>query len=339
MSLREIRADRRTQFARIEGLGAYRPRRTVTNEEICERIDSDDEWIRARSGIMTRGRASEKETLVEMGASAARAAVADAGLVPADIDCVIVATLSSMRNTPSVSAEIAHELGLRSGAFDVGAACAGFTYALTIAGDLVCAGSARRVLVVSVERLSDLTDFDDRMTAFLFADGAGAVVVGPSATPGIGAVVWGSEGAKSQAIRQHTPWDALRDPDDFARSGSRFPALTMVGQDVYRWATSAVAPVAEQAMEAAGVTVHDLAAFIPHQANLRITETLVRALRLPPAVAVARDIVTQGNTGAASIPLAMDTLRADGAVARGDLALVVGYGAGLVHAAQVVTIP
>ncbi|KZM69923.1 beta-ketoacyl-ACP synthase 3 [Nocardia terpenica] len=339
MPLREMRTGARARFARIEGLGAYRPRRTVTNDEICERIDSDDEWIRARSGIVTRGHASAKETLVEMGASAARAAVADAGLVPADIDCVIVTTLSSLRNTPSVSAEIAHELGLRAGAFDVGAACAGFNYALTIARDLVRGGSAGRVLVVSVERLSDLTDFEDRTTAFLFADGAGAVVVGPSATPGIGAVVWGSEGSKSEAIRQHTRWDALRDPDALARPGFRFPALSMVGQDVYRWATSAMVTVAGQAMAEAGVAADDLAAFVPHQANLRITETLVRALGLPRSVVVARDIVTQGNTGSASIPLAMEALRADGAVSPGDLALIMGYGAGLVHAAQVVAIP
>ncbi|WP_405161469.1 beta-ketoacyl-ACP synthase 3 [Nocardia sp. NBC_01499] len=339
MSPRCIRTDHHAQFTRIEGLGVYRPHRTVTNEEICERIDSDDEWIRSRSGIMARRHASEKETLVEMGASAARAAVADAGLVCADIDCVIVTTTTSMRCMPSVSTQIAHELGLRVGAFDVGAACAGFSYAVSIASDMVCGGTARRVLVVSTERLSDVTDFEDRRTAFLFADGAGAVVVGSSSESGIGPVVWGSDGSKSSVVWQHTPWDALRDPSVFEQPGFRFPALSMLGQDVYRWATSAMVPVAERAMEAAGVTPDDLGAFVPHQANLRITETLTRALKLPSSVTIAQDVVTQGNTSSASIPLAMHALRADDAVSRGDLALIIGFGSGLVHAAQVVTIP
>ncbi|WP_436520741.1 beta-ketoacyl-ACP synthase 3 [Actinoplanes sp. HUAS TT8] len=326
-------------FTRIEGLGIYRPHRLVTNQEICQRIESTDEWIRTRSGIATRRRASDKETLVDMGARAARDALADAGLAADDVDTLIVTTSSAMRCVPSVSAQIAFELGFRGSAFDISAACAGFNYAIAMASDLVRGHTARRVLIISTERLSDLTDFDDRRTSFLFSDGAGAVVVGPAPEPGIGPVVWGSDGSRASAIQQHTPWDALRDLSILQDPDFRFPALSMNGQDVYRWATSAMVPVAEEAMKRAGVSAADLTAFVPHQANLRITETLTRALALPASVVVAQDIVSQGNTSSASVPLALHALRADGSVAAGDLALIIGFGAGLVHAAQVIAVP
>jgi 3-oxoacyl-(acyl-carrier-protein) synthase III len=326
-------------FTRIEGLGIYRPHRLVTNQEICERIESTDEWIRSRSGIATRRRASDDETLVNMGARAARDALTDAGITPDEIDVLMVTTATAMRCVPSISAQIAHELGFHGGAFDISAACAGFNYAVAMANDLVRGHTARRVLIVSTERLSDLTDFDDRRTAFLFSDGAGAVVVGPAPEPGIGPVVWGSDGSRATAIQQHTPWDALRNQSVLQDPDFRFPAISMAGQDVYRWATSAMVPVAAEAMKRAGVTASELAAFVPHQANLRITETITRALDLPASVVVAQDIVSQGNTSSASIPLALHALRTDGSVVTGDLALVIGFGAGLVHAAQVIAVP
>jgi 3-oxoacyl-[acyl-carrier-protein] synthase III len=186
--------------------------------------------------------------------------------------------------------------------------------------------------VIGVERLSDLTDLTDRSTAFLFGDGAGAALVGPSDEPGIGPVVWGSDGHQADVIRQEETWDD-------ALAAGEFPHLTMQGNQVFRWASYAMAKVAQQALDAAGVSPDDLDAFIPHQANMRITDAMAKALQLPGHVVIARDIAEQGNTSAASIPLAMERMLAAGEVKSGDTALIIGFGAGLVYAAQVIRIP
>jgi 3-oxoacyl-[acyl-carrier-protein] synthase-3 len=201
---------------------------------------------------------------------------------------------------------------------------------------MVTDGTAGHVLVIGVERLSDLTDRDDRSTAFLFGDGAGAVIVGPSQVPAIGPTVWGSEGDKSETIKQTVSWDVYRDTP---AEQVRFPAITQEGQAVFRWAVFEMAKVAQEALDAAGITADDLDVFIPHQANMRIIDSMIKALKLPEHVAVARDIETTGNTSAASIPLAMERLLATGAAKSGDTALVIGFGAGLVYAATVVTLP
>ncbi|MET9971367.1 3-oxoacyl-[acyl-carrier-protein] synthase III C-terminal domain-containing protein, partial [Streptomyces sp. NPDC006356] len=200
------------------------------------------------------------------------------------------------------------------------------------------------VLVIGVERLSDLTDLEDRATAFLFGDGAGAVVVGPSQEPHIGPTVWGSEGDKSETIKQTVPWNEFRIgnvaelPLD-SEGNVKFPAITQEGQAVFRWAVFEMAKVAQQALDAAGITPDDLDVFIPHQANERIIDSMVKTLKLPEHVTVARDVRTTGNTSAASIPLAMERLLATGEAKSGDTALVIGFGAGLVYAATVVTLP
>lgn len=322
-------------YARILGVGGYRPTRVVPNEEILKHIDSSDAWIRSRSGIVTRHWAGEDETVAEMSVIAAGKAIADAGIVAEDIEAVVVATVSHFKQTPAVATEIAHRVGAgRPAAFDISAGCAGFTYGLNLAKDMVVGGSAGHVLVIGVERLSDLTDLEDRATAFLFGDGAGAVVVGPADEPAIGRVIWGSEGDKSDVISQTVPWEAYRDGGDV-----RFPAIRQEGQTVFRWAVFEMAKVAQQALDAAGVSVEDLDVFIPHQANMRIIDSMIKALKLPEHVAVARDIETTGNTSAASIPLAMERLLATGRAKSGDTALVIGFGAGLVYAATVVTLP
>jgi len=198
----------------------------------------------------------------------------------------------------------------------------------------VAEGSAEHVLVVGVEKLSDFTDLEDRGTAFIFGDGAGAVVIGPSDVPGIGPTVWGSDGEQWEAIRSRDTWTDLRD-----KPGTPWPALTMKGQPVFRWAVWQMAPVAQQALEKAGVSAEDLDAFIPHQANMRIIDSMIKALKLPPQVPVARDIAETGNTSAASIPLAMERMLREGEAPHGGLALLIGFGAGLAYAAQVVTLP
>ncbi|MFI1091056.1 ketoacyl-ACP synthase III [Streptomyces sp. NPDC020917] len=332
-------------YARILGVGGYRPSRVVPNEVILEHIDSSDEWIRSRSGIASRHWAGPEETVAEMSLEAGGKAIADAGISAADIDAVIVATVSHFKQTPAIATEIAHRIGAgKPAAFDISAGCAGFTYGLTLAKSMVVEGTATNVLVIGVERLSDLTDKEDRATAFLFGDGAGAVIVGPSTVPAIGPTVWGSEGDKAETIKQTVPWDRFRIGDveqlPLDSTGKvKFPAITQEGQAVFRWAVFEMAKVAQQALDAAGITADQLDAFIPHQANMRIIDSMIKALKLPDHVAVARDIETTGNTSAASIPLAMERLLATGEAKSGDTALVIGFGAGLVYAATVVTLP
>ncbi|WP_405819781.1 ketoacyl-ACP synthase III [Streptomyces sp. NBC_00838] len=331
----KIRPSQGTPYARIMGVGGYRPTRVVPNEVILETIDSSDEWIRSRSGIATRHWASDEETVAMMSIEASGKAIADAGITPEQIGGVIVSTVSHFKQTPAVATEIADRIGAgKPAAFDISAGCAGFGYGLTLAKGMVVDGSAEYVLVIGVERLSDLTDLEDRATAFLFGDGAGAVVVGPSQEPEIGPTVWGSEGDKSNTITQTVPWDDYRNG-----TVERFPALTQEGQAVFRWAVFEMAKIAQQALDAAGITSADLDVFIPHQANMRIIDSMVKTLKLPEHVTVARDVETTGNTSAASIPLAMERLLATGQAKSGDTALVIGFGAGLVYAATVVTLP
>ncbi|MFK4064420.1 ketoacyl-ACP synthase III [Streptomyces sp. NPDC029674] len=332
----KIKAGKGHPYARIMGVGGYRPTRVVPNEVILETIDSSDEWIRSRSGIATRHWASDEETVAAMSVEASGKAIADAGITPEQIGAVIVSTVSHFKQTPAIATEIADKIGAgKPAAFDISAGCAGFGYGLTLAKGMVVDGSAEYVLVIGVERLSDLTDLHDRATAFLFGDGAGAVIVGPAKEPMIGPTVWGSEGDKAETIKQTEPWDVYRN----GGAPAKYPAITQEGQAVFRWAVFEMAKVAQQALDAAGITADDLDVFIPHQANERIIDSMVKTLKLPEHVMVARDVRTTGNTSAASIPLAMERLLATGEAKSGDTALVIGFGAGLVYAATVVTLP
>lgn len=323
------------QHAAILGVGGYRPKRIVDNHEICEVLDSSDEWIRERSGIVTRHIAGDdNESVVDMSEAAARGAIEMAGISPEQIGCIIIATVSHPYQTPAAAPLLAIRLGAdTAAAFDISAACAGYGHAISLASDMVRAGSAEYVLVVGVERLSDFTDPTDRGTAFIFADGAGAAIIGASDTEGIGPVVWGSDGKHWDAISQRDSWIEVRDQD------LGWPAIVMQGQTVFRWAVWGMAPVARRALDAAGVTINDLDAFIPHQANMRIIDAMAKQLKIPDDVVIARDIETTGNTSAASIPLATERLLREGLVPHGGLALQIGFGAGLSYAAQVIRLP
>lgn len=319
---------------RMIGVGGYRPERIVTNAEICEWIDSSDEWIRERSGIVERRFAAEDESVVDMATAAGKAALQAANIAPEQIGMVLVATVTHPMQTPSAACDVAFRLGAnRASAMDISAACAGFCYGVGIADSLIRAGTAEYVLIIGVEKLTDWVNRDDRSAGFLFADGAGAAVIGPSDTPGIGPTVWGSDGSQLDAI---TMTQTLI---DFRDRGGDFPTLSMQGQTVFRWAVGEMAKVAKEAMEAAGITPDQLDAFLPHQANLRIVDALVRQLGLPDHVPVARDITHMGNTSAASIPLAMERMLEEGQIPHGGTALLIGFGAGLAYAAQVVTLP
>ncbi|RVX43370.1 3-oxoacyl-[acyl-carrier-protein] synthase-3 [Nonomuraea polychroma] len=309
--------------SRVLALGHYQPANVVTNDDLAKTMDTNDEWIQSRVGIKERRVAPSSESLEDMATIAGGKALAASGLSPEDIDLVIVATCTLESQIPNASAVVAHRLGIKApGAFDVNAACAGFCYALATADAAVRAGSARNVLVIGAEKLSQWVDWTDRSTAVIFADGAGAAVVGPSDTPGIGPVVWGSSGDKAEAIH-------IQDRTTF---------LHQEGQTVFRWATTTLHPVALEACSRAGVDPAELSAFVPHQANLRIIEAIARKLGADKAV-VARDIVHAGNTSAASIPLALSRMLERGEVRSGGLALVLGFGAGLTYAGQVIEIP
>ncbi len=323
------------KHARIYSVGTYRPKRVVTNAEVCELIDSSDEWIRERSGITERRWAGVGESVVFMAAEAAKIAIKRAGIEPTDIGLIMLGTISHPYACPSASVEVGELIGARgTPAFDLSAACAGFCYGVGMAADIIRGGSAKYILVIGVERLTDIVNEHDRGTAFLFADGAGAVVIGPSDTPGIGPIVWGGDGSQKDAISMTASLNDFRDglvPD--------YPTVVMAGQQVFRWAVGEMPKAIKEALDIAGITTADLDVFIPHQANNRITDAFVRALDLPESVKIARDIVTAGNTSAASIPLAMDAILESGEAKSGDTALLIGFGSGLVHAAQVVTLP
>lgn len=323
------------RFARILSTGSYRPERIVTNAEICERIDSTDEWIRERSGIIERRYAALDETVVDMGYAAAAQALERSGVSPAEIGMVLTANVTHPYQTPSAAAEIAYRIGaVNAGALDIAAACAGFCYGVGIANDLVRGGSAKYVIVIGVEKLSDWTDPADRGSAFIFADGAGAVVIGPSETPAIGPTIWGADGAQKDAITMTQSLIEYRN-----NGGEIFPALVMQGQQVFRWAVSEIPKVALRALTAAGVQISDLDVFIPHQANMRITDAVAKTMKLPAHVSIARDIAYTGNTSAASVPLAMDRMLEAGEIPHGGTALLIGFGAGLTFASQVVILP
>jgi len=322
------------EFTRIYSYGAARGDRIVGNDELVEAIDSSDEWIQQRTGIITRRRASADIGAVELATEAATEAIAKSGVAPEKIDLVIVATISNVQQTPSIAAVVADRVGANpAAAYDENAACAGFSYGVTQADALIRSGAAHYALVIGAEKLSDVVDPTDRSISFLLGDGAGAVVIGPSDFPGIAAPVWGSDGSKADAVGMDATLTEFRDGE------AKWPTLRQDGQTVFRWAVWEMAKVAKKALEVAGVTADDLVAFIPHQANMRIIDEFAKQLKLPESVIVARDIATTGNTSAASIPLATHRLLAEHPEVSGGLALQIGFGAGLVFGAQVVVLP
>ena len=322
------------EFTRIYSYGAARGDLVVPNDELIGPIDSSDEWIQQRTGIITRTRASADVLAVDLATDAAREAIAKSGVAAGQIDLVIIATISNVQQTPSMAAVVADRVGSNpAAAYDTNAACAGFSYAVTQADALIRSGAAHYALVIGAEKLSDVVDPTDRSISFLLGDGAGAVVIGPSDSPGIAPAVWGSDGSKADAVGMNSTLTDFRD------GSAEWPTLRQEGQTVFRWAVWDMAKVAKQALEAAGITAADLAAFIPHQANMRIIDEFAKQLKLPESVMIARDIATTGNTSAASIPLATHRLLAEHPELSGGLALQIGFGAGLVFGAQVVVLP
>ncbi|MER5701703.1 beta-ketoacyl-ACP synthase III [Micromonospora sp. NPDC002296] len=311
--------------SRILALGHYQPSRVVTNDDLAQFVETNDEWIRDRVGIASR-RIAGDETVADMAAAAADKALANSGLTAADIDLVVVATCTSIDRSPNVACRVAAKLGITApGAFDLNTACSGFAYALGTVDHAIRAGASRNAIVIGAEKLSDFTDWTDRSTCIIFADGAGAAVVTATAEgepAGVGPVVWGSVPEKGDAVRIE---------------GWR-PYVKQEGQTVFRWATTELAPLALQACERAGVAPSELAAFVPHQANTRIIDGIAKRLGIPNAI-IAKDLIESGNTSAASVPLALSKLVERREVPSGAPVLLFGFGGGLTYAGQVVRCP
>jgi 3-oxoacyl-[acyl-carrier-protein] synthase-3 len=311
--------------SKILSFGHYQPSRVLTNDELAEMVDTNDAWIRDRVGIAER-RVAENESVADMAIAAAGKALAASGLTAGDIDLVAVATCSSVDRCPNIATRVAAKLGINApAAFDVNTACSGFSYATAMADHAIRAGAARNAIVIGAEKLTDLTDWSDRSTCVLFGDGAGAAVVTgvePGEEAGIGPVVWGSAPERGDVLKIE---------------GWR-PYIRQEGQAVFRWATTALAPLALEACTKAGVAPEDVRAFIAHQANARIIDGIARRLNLPNAI-VAKDIVESGNTSAASVPLALSKLVERREVPSGAPVLLFAFGGGLTYAGQVVRCP
>lgn len=344
--------------ARILTLGDYRPSRVVTNSELSAQLGVSPEWIQERTGVVERRWAEVSETVTDIAVAAGQATLSQAGVRPAEVDLVIVATISHFLQTPAAAPMVAHRLGAaKAAAMDLSAACAGFCYGLNLARDVVQNGTARHVLVIGAEKMSDLIDHGDRSTACLFGDGGGAALVGAAREERISRAVWGSDAGLAGMMSQDRSWIDSRVPDALASTDpidaedpacertspgrldgpdAARPYFRMNGPDVFRWAVRSAAATASAAVARAGLTLTDIDAFVPHQANLRITQAVTKHLGLPDRAAVATDIRRAGNTSAASIPMALSDMLRQGTVHSGDRTLLVSFGAGLCYAAQVV---
>jgi len=306
--------------SRIAGTGRYLPATVLTNEELARRVDTSDEWIRSRTGIRQRHIAAPEETTSDLALHASRAALAAAGIAPSEVDVIIVATTTPDMVFPSTACILQAKLGVHGGAaFDIQAVCSGFIYGLALADRMVGSGMARNALVVGAEIYSRILDWNDRGTCVLFGDGAGAVVVVPSAEPGILTSHLHADGHYA---------DILCVPGQ-VRGGAveGVPFVHMDGGAVFKFAVRVLAEVAEEALAATGTTASDIDWVVPHQANIRIMDATMRKLHLPHE----RLIVTvdlHGNTSAASIPLALDIAVRDGRIATGSRVMLLGVGGG-----------
>ncbi|MFR9750581.1 beta-ketoacyl-ACP synthase 3 [Nocardia sp. 004] len=341
-----IAVNRGRENVAMLGIGAYRPQRLVSNDEVCEVLDSTDEWIYERTGIRNRRWVSGDETLRSIAAAAGERALRNSGIDRSKIGALILATSSWLKLTPHGAPSVASDIGMNGiAAFDLTSGCGGFGYGLGVAADMIRAGSAEYVLLIGAETMTVGLDPTDRGTAMIFGDGAGAVVVGPSEENGISPTVWGSDGEHADAIMQDIDFleymhraQAMQGLDPATDPVGRM-SLRMEGQQVFRWAAVTLPRALSTALELSDVAKEDIDVFIPHQANARISELMKKNLGLADEIPMANDIENTGNTSAASIPLAMEEMLVTGKAKGGQTALLLGFGAGLSYAGQVVTLP
>jgi 3-oxoacyl-[acyl-carrier-protein] synthase-3 len=317
--------------ARIVGTGSYLPAKVVHNTDLEKLMETSDEWIRERTGIVQRHYAAEGETTVDMAEHAARRAIEAAGIAPSDIDLIVFATATPDLVFPNSGTLLQARLGcLGVPAFSVEAACSGFIYALSIAEKFVRTNSAKRVLVVGAETLSRITDFGDRTTAILFADGAGAVVLAPSEEPGIISTHLHADGSYEKLLYCTGGVSKGYAPDSGGRA-----VIRMAGRETFKVAVTMLGNSVDEVLEKNGLDKSAIDWLVPHQANIRIIQAVARKLDLP----MERVIVTvheHGNTSAASVPLALDTGVRDGRIKKGDLLLLEAFGGGFTWGAALV---
>jgi 3-oxoacyl-[acyl-carrier-protein] synthase-3 len=313
----------------ITGLGCYVPERVMTNDELAKYVETSDEWIRTRTGIRERRISAESELVSDIALPAARAALADAGVEPAEVDLVIVGTITPDMGFPATAALVADALGCNgAGAYDLSAGCTGFMYAIAQAHAAVSAGLSRRALVIGGDVLSKILDWTDRSTLVLFGDGAGAVVLEPVDAAGFLAFELGADGSGGKDLNYPGSGTRAIRPDE-----RRF--LQMNGREVFKFATRVLVSSAENTLAACGLTIDDVDVYVPHQANVRIIDHAVRRLGFPKEKVVV-NVDRYGNTSSGSIPLGLADALGDGRLRPGSLVLMTGMGAGLTWGSAVI---
>lgn len=326
----------RKPFARFAGLGVAVPEQRVTNDDLSRTLDTSDQWIQERTGIRERRVARPDESLTELCAAASRDAMRQAGIGPTDLNAIIVATVTPDRRLPSEACDLQAALGAEgAAAFDIAAACPGFMYATGIAEGFIATGQYRNILILGAERLSTITDWQDRSTAVLFGDGAGAAILQPAADDGRGimSTYLGADGRLAELL--HIPTGGGMNPLTAENIGERGQYMKMAGREVYKAAVHAMADACDQALARAGVSASDIELMVPHQANLRIIDSTARHAGIPMEKVMV-NVDRYGNTSAASIPLALAQAEQEGRLKRGTLMLLVAFGAGFTWGATVV---
>ncbi|QAY58571.1 beta-ketoacyl-ACP synthase 3 [Microbacterium protaetiae] len=315
-------SDLELRGSRLVGFGHFQPERVLTNDELATMVETSDEWIRSRTGIRERHIIGPDDSVSSMAVAAARAAMDDAGVT--QVDLVVLASTTAVDRSPNTAGRVVAELGLDgAAAIDVNTACSGFEYALGLADQSIRLGTATTALVIGSEALSTITDWTDRSTCVLTADGAGAVVVSSAPVARISPVVWGTVPGLTDAVR------VTGDPQRFSQDG----------RQIMRWALKDAVGVANRILDTAGVTLEDIDVLAFHQANLRIIEPLCKGLGVTDRQIVIHDIEVSGNTSAASVPLGLSKAWHRGELPRGGRALLFGFGGGFAYAGQVVHLP
>jgi 3-oxoacyl-[acyl-carrier-protein] synthase-3 len=320
-------------FAAITAVASWLPERRLTNADLERMVDTSDEWIRTRTGISERRVAADDEATSDLAARAGALALERAGIRPADVDMLVVATSTPDVGLASTACITQAKMGLACPAFDLNAACTGFIYALEVAAAMIEAGRLSTVLVIGAEVLTRFVDFTDRTTCVLFGDGAGAVVVAASDEPGILSVHLGADGTGAGLLSIPAGGTARPLSAESMAAGEQY--IRMSGNEVYKFAVRAIPRVTKQALAESGLKLADVDWLVPHQANQRITDTVGERLGIPHEHVVST-IENTGNTSTASIPLALDELLASGRLRRGDVIAFVGFGAGLTYGAAIV---
>ena len=310
-------------YSRIVGTGRYLPERIMTNFDLEKIVDTSDEWIRTRTGVERRHVIADDQLTSDMCIGAAKSAMDDAGVTPADIDMVITGTTSPDVVFPNISTIIQHAIGIPAcTAFSLEAACSGFIYALTVADKFIKAGSAKCVLVTGAECITRLLDWGDRNTCVLFGDGAGSAIVVPSEEPGILSTALGADGQYRELL--HYPTGVSK---NLAAAGTPESNIIMQGNEVFKVAVKTLGAIAQEALDKAGVTKEELDWLVPHQANIRIIQAMAKRLNMP-LEKVILTVQDHGNTSAASVPMALDVGRRDGRIKEGQLVLMEAFGGG-----------